>query len=62
LNNIDIPVIIIDGPSATGKGTLAASLAVHLDFYLLDSGSLYRILGVAVARAGLSLDEPEVIA
>ncbi|NBQ73517.1 MAG: (d)CMP kinase, partial [Gammaproteobacteria bacterium] len=62
MNNIDIPVITIDGPSATGKGTLAASLAAHLDFHLLDSGSLYRILGVAVARAGLSLDEPEVIA
>jgi len=62
LNNINIPVITIDGPSATGKGTLAASLAAHLDFHLLDSGSLYRILGVAVARAGLSLDEPEVIA
>lgn len=62
MNNINIPVITIDGPSATGKGTLAASLAAHLDFHLLDSGSLYRILGVAVARSGLSLDEPEVIA
>ena len=62
MNNINIPVITIDGPSATGKGTLAASLAAHLDFHLLDSGSIDRILGVAVARAGLSLDEPEVIA
>ena len=62
MNNEVIPVIAIDGPSATGKGTLAASLAAHLGFHLLDSGSLYRILGVAVARAGLSLDEPEVIA
>ena len=62
MNNSNIPVVTIDGPSATGKGTLAASLAAHLDFHLLDSGSLYRILGVAVARAGLSLDEPKVIA
>ncbi len=59
---MDIPVIAIDGPSATGKGTLAASLAAHMGFHLLDSGSLYRILGVAVARAGLSLDETETIA
>ena len=57
-----IPVIAIDGPSATGKGTLAASLAAHMGFHLLDSGSLYRILGVAVARAGLSFNEPGTIA
>ena len=55
-------MIAIDGPSATGKGTLAASLAAHMKFHLLDSGALYRILGLAVARAGVSLDEPETIA
>jgi 3-phosphoshikimate 1-carboxyvinyltransferase len=51
-----IPVICIDGPSASGKGTLAAALAKQLGFHLLDSGSLYRITALAALQAGLALD------
>ncbi|MFZ4479983.1 MAG: bifunctional 3-phosphoshikimate 1-carboxyvinyltransferase/cytidylate kinase [Rhodoferax sp.] len=51
-----IPVICIDGPSASGKGTLAAALAKQLGYHLLDSGSLYRITALAALQAGLGLD------
>ncbi|MEZ5661899.1 MAG: bifunctional 3-phosphoshikimate 1-carboxyvinyltransferase/cytidylate kinase [Burkholderiaceae bacterium] len=53
----DIPVICIDGPSASGKGTLAAEVASRLGYHLLDSGALYRLVGLAAERAGLSTDE-----
>ncbi|PIG09783.1 bifunctional 3-phosphoshikimate 1-carboxyvinyltransferase/cytidylate kinase [Comamonas sp. 26] len=52
-----IPVICIDGPTASGKGTIAAEVAKALGYQLLDSGALYRITGLAASRAGLSLDE-----
>ena len=48
-----IPVLCIDGPSASGKGTLSAVVAARLGYGLLDSGSLYRIVGLAARRAGL---------
>ena len=51
-----IPVICMDGPSASGKGTLAAALAKALGYHLLDSGSLYRITALAAVQAGLTLD------
>ncbi len=51
-----IPVICIDGPSASGKGTLASILAKQLGYHLLDSGSLYRITALAATQAGLPLD------
>ena len=44
MNNIDAPVITIDGPSGTGKGTLCHQLAQHLGWHFLDSGSIYRVL------------------
>jgi cytidylate kinase len=50
------PVIAIDGPSASGKGTVAQSVAQVLGFHYLDSGALYRIVGLAVLRAGGNLD------
>ena len=59
-----IPVICIDGPTASGKGTLAAELARALGYHLLDSGSLYRITALAAVQAGLSLDgahEPAIV-
>ena len=49
-------VITIDGPSGSGKGTIASRLATRLGFTLLDSGALYRVLGLAAQRANLSPD------
>ena len=51
-----IPVICVDGPTASGKGTLAVVLAQKLGYHFLDSGSLYRITALAALRAGLELD------
>ena len=51
-----VPVICVDGPTASGKGTLAAVLAEQLGYHFLDSGSLYRITGLAATRAGIALD------
>jgi 3-phosphoshikimate 1-carboxyvinyltransferase len=48
-----VPVITIDGPTASGKGTLAAAVAQRLGYDLLDSGSLYRVAALAALRAGL---------
>ncbi|MBC7602054.1 MAG: bifunctional 3-phosphoshikimate 1-carboxyvinyltransferase/cytidylate kinase [Ramlibacter sp.] len=51
-----IPVICIDGPTASGKGTLAAEVAHRLSYHYLDSGALYRVTAFAAIRAGLALD------
>ncbi len=51
-----VPVICVDGPTASGKGTLASELAHRLGYHYLDSGALYRITGLAATRAGLTLD------
>jgi 3-phosphoshikimate 1-carboxyvinyltransferase len=51
-----IPVICVDGPTASGKGTLASQLAHKLGYHYLDSGALYRITALAAVRAGLELD------
>ncbi len=56
------PVIAIDGPSASGKGTVAALLAKELGFHYLDSGALYRVVALAAARTGLSLDDEAALA
>ncbi|MDI4631840.1 bifunctional 3-phosphoshikimate 1-carboxyvinyltransferase/cytidylate kinase [Pelomonas sp. V22] len=58
----DIPVITIDGPTASGKGTLADVVAHELGYWVLDSGALYRATGLAARRAGIDLDEPEAVA
>lgn len=55
-----IPVICIDGPTASGKGTLAAELALRLGYHLLDSGALYRLVGLAAEREGLSTTEADL--
>ncbi len=56
------PVIAIDGPSGSGKGTVAATLAVELGWHLLDSGALYRLVGLAVLKMGLDTTDGEHLA
>jgi 3-phosphoshikimate 1-carboxyvinyltransferase len=51
-----VPVICIDGPTASGKGTLAGELARRLGYHCLDSGALYRATALAATRAALALD------
>jgi len=58
----DIPVITIDGPTASGKGTLADEVGKALGFAVLDSGALYRVTGLAARRAGLDLDDGAAVA
>ena len=48
-----VQIITIDGPSGSGKGTLAAKLAAHYQFHLLDSGALYRLLGLSLHQQDL---------
>ncbi len=51
-----IPVVTIDGPSGSGKGTIARLLADNLGWHLLDSGALYRVLAHAAQQQGVSID------
>ncbi|WP_044100042.1 (d)CMP kinase [Acinetobacter pittii] len=48
-----VQIITIDGPSGSGKGTLAAKLAAHYQYHLLDSGALYRLLGLSLHKHNL---------
>ena len=58
---MSIPVITIDGPTASGKGTVASRVAETLGFAFLDSGALYRLTALAALEAGVDLaDEPVV--
>ena len=57
-----IPVICIDGPTASGKGTLAGVVAQALGYHFLDSGSLYRIAALAARQSGLSLEPVDELA
>jgi cytidylate kinase len=58
----DAPVIAIDGPSASGKGTVAMAVALQLGLHYLDSGAIYRVIGLAASRTGLDLDQESAIA
>lgn len=58
----DVPVIAIDGPSGSGKGTIASRVAEALGYSLLDSGALYRVLGIACHRHNTDLDDPAAVA
>ncbi len=57
-----IPVIAIDGPSASGKGTVAKLVAQRLGFHFLDSGALYRAVTLAALKAGVGLDDEAALA
>ncbi len=57
-----VPVIAIDGPSGSGKGTIARLVASRLGWHLLDSGALYRLVALAATRNGLPLDDAEKLA
>ena len=57
-----VPVICIDGPTASGKGTLAAALAARLGWHYLDSGALYRATALAARQAGVALDDEAALA
>jgi cytidylate kinase len=57
-----VPVIAIDGPAASGKGTIAEGVARALGFHLLDSGSLYRLVALAALETGVAADDEAALA
>ena len=57
-----VPVITIDGPSGSGKGTVSRAVATALGWSLLDSGALYRLVALAGRRASLELDDEPALA
>lgn len=57
-----IPVITIDGPSASGKGTIAERVAKELAFHVLDSGALYRLTALYAMRKGVDLLDEDAVA
>ena len=56
-----IPVVTIDGPSGSGKGALTALLAKRTGFHVLDSGALYRLVGLAARKASVRLDDEQAL-
>jgi cytidylate kinase len=56
-----VPVIAIDGPTASGKGTVAQKVAEHFGFHYLDSGALYRLVGLASFKEGVALTDESTL-
>src|SRR5271156_3403561 len=56
-----IPVLTIDGPSGSGKGTISRMVAEKLGWHLLDSGALYRAVGFAAGMEGLDLSDADAV-
>jgi cytidylate kinase len=61
-NSQFVPVITIDGPTASGKGTVAQQVADHLHFHYLDSGALYRLTALTALRASIPLHDEQGLA
>jgi CMP/dCMP kinase len=57
-----VPVIAVDGPSGSGKGTIGQLLAARLQWHFLDSGALYRLVGLAARRAGTDFGDADALA
>jgi CMP/dCMP kinase len=57
-----IPVLTIDGPSGSGKGTISQQVARRLGWHYLDSGAIYRAVGLAAAWEGIDLSDPQAVA
>jgi CMP/dCMP kinase len=57
-----IPVLTIDGPSGSGKGTISQAVAKRLGWHYLDSGAIYRAVGLAAAWESIDLSDPEAVA
>ena len=57
-----VPVVAIDGPTGSGKGSISRSLALSLGWHLLDSGALYRLVALKANREGLAIDEADALA
>lgn len=57
-----IPVVAVDGPSGVGKGTLCVSLAKHLNWHLLDSGAIYRVLALSAIQHNIALNDEASLA
>ena len=62
MTQTNVPVIAVDGPSASGKGTVARKLAEALGFHFLDSGALYRLVALAALERGADLESPSSVA
>jgi cytidylate kinase len=62
MGNTTIPVIAIDGPTASGKGTVAQRVAQQLGFHYLDSGALYRLTALSALRRGVALNDEHGLA
>lgn len=60
--SINIPVITIDGPSGSGKGTIGQLLAKKLSWHFLDSGAVYRVLALAAQQLNVCLDDASALA
>ena len=60
--NSVVPVVAVDGPGGTGKGTVCAGLSAQLGWHLLDSGALYRAVALAASRSGIDLENGSLVA
>ncbi len=57
LSSVAVPVVAIDGPSGSGKGTISTTIAGELGWHYLDSGAVYRVLGYLAETAGIGVDD-----